>query len=297
MSLVGEAYRRSQGHPEPVRPEGEVTLSRRKLSLIIAATAVFTSLSVILLNELRSAPDSFELTESALSGSRKELQTSVDALVSTNETIPNTNTNTNTNTNAALVPNAAGGRDRLPSANSVNVSEWDEPEDHRVQDLYRARALDLSRQEEKGSRSEPPDSRVVNAGSAQVFSGSADVSQASVAPAQNEPAGDSGIGSDAILQQAQKLLLAEPATRASSLPTIEELPEADRDRIPTLLYSAHDFQPKGESRVMINREWYSVGERLTSRLILREIRKSDIVVESDDGFRVIVPALASWVNL
>jgi hypothetical protein len=297
MSLVGEAYRRSQGHPEPVRPEGEVTLSRRKLSLIIAATAVFTSLSVILLNELRSAPDSFELTESALSGSRKELQTSVDALVSTNETIPNTNTNTNTNTNAALVLNAAGGRDRLPSANSVNASEWDEPEDQRVQDLYRARALDLSRQEEKGSRSEPPDSRVVNAGSAQVFSGSADVSQASVAPAQNEPAGDSGIGSDAILQQAQKLLLAEPATRASSLPTIEELPEADRDRIPTLLYSAHDFQPKGESRVMINREWYSVGERLTSRLILREIRKSDIVVESDDGFRVIVPALASWVNL
>jgi hypothetical protein len=295
MSLVGEAYRRSQGHPDPVRPEGEVKLSRRKLSLIIAATAVFTSLSVILLNELRSAPDSFELTESALSGSRKELQTSVDALVSTNEAIPNTNTNTNTN--AALVLNAAGGRDRLPSANSVNASEWDEPEDQRVQDLYRARALDLSRQEEKGSRSEPPDSRVVNAGSAQVFSGSADVSQASVAPAQNEPAGDSGIGSDAILQQAQKLLLAEPATRASSLPTIEELPEADRDRIPTLLYSAHDFQPKGESRVMINREWYSVGERLTSRLILREIRKSDIVVESDDGFRVIVPALASWVNL
>jgi len=289
MSLVGEAYRRSQGNPDPVRPDGAVMLSRRNLWLIIFATALCTSLAGVLVIQLRPASDSFEGVGSAMADATRDPQTSADALGSTNEITPSIH--------SAQTLDAADGRERSPSANGAELSVQNESEHQRVQDLYRARALDLSEPEKTETRSESDDPRSSNASATQVLSGLADVSQVSLSPVQNETIGDTGIDPGAILQRAQKLLQAGAVTRGSALPTIEELPEADRDGIPTLLYSAHDFQSAGESRVMINREWHSVGARITGRLTLRDIRESDIVIESDDGFRFIVPALASWVNL
>jgi hypothetical protein len=190
-----------------------------------------------------------------------------------------------------------GSRDRLLDANFPESGVRPELEDKRVQDLYRARAVALSKSEVAQTLSESADPLRDNTSPSQRSGALSNEGQLQSLVARDNSDRDSGLDSEAILQQAQKLLQAEAATRASRLPTIEELPEADRDRIPTLLYSAHDFQPRGESRVMINRAWYGVGERLTGRLTLSAIRESDIVVDSDDGFRFIVPALASWVNL
>ena len=289
MSLVGEAYRRSQGNPDPVRPDGVVILSRRRLWLIIATTVTCTSLILVALMQLKPESESVEVTESALHEVNADRRSSVQLSTPMNDTLRDNET--------AQMHDGARNRDRSLDANFAESGARPEQEDKRVQDLYRARALALSKSEVAQTLSESADPLRDNTSPTQSSGALADGGQSQSGVARDNSDRDSGLDSEAILQQAEKLLQAEAATRTSPLPTIEELPEADRDRIPTLLYSAHDFQPRGESRVMINRAWFGVGERLTGRLTLSEIRESDIVVDSDDGFRFIVPALASWVNL
>ena len=289
MSLVGEAYRRSQGNPDPVRPEGVVILSRKRLWLIIAATITCTSLVLVTLMQLVPESESVEVPESTLHEAKADGLTSVPLSAAMSDTMRDNET--------AQMLDGAGSRDRSLDANFPESGARPEQEDKRVQDLYRARAVALSKSEVAQTLSESADPLRDDTSPSQSSSALPNEGQSQSLVAPDNSDRDSGLDSEAILQQAQKLLQAEAATRASRLPTIEELPEADRDRIPTLLYSAHDFQPRGESRVMINRTWYGVGERLTGRLTLSEIRESDILVDSDDGFRFIVPALASWVNL
>jgi hypothetical protein len=246
---------------------------------------------LILVALLQLIPESasVEVTESALHDIEAERQTSVPLSVPMSDTKRDNET--------AQMLDRAGSRDRSLDANFPESGARPKQEDKRVQDLYRARAVALSKSEVAQTLSESADPLRDNTSPSQRSGALSNEGQLQSLVARDNSDRDSGLDSEAILQQAQKLLQAEAATRASRLPTIEELPEADRDRIPTLLYSAHDFQPRGESRVMINRAWYGVGERLTGRLTLSAIRESDIVVDSDDGFRFIVPALASWVNL
>ena len=289
MSLVGEAYRRTQGNPDPVRPDGVVILSRRRLWLIIAATITCTSLVLVTLMQLVPESESVEVSESTLHEAKADRLTSVPLSAAMSDTMRASE--------RAQMHDGAGSRDRSLDEDSPESGARPEQEDKRVRDLYRARAEALSKSEVAQTLSESADPLSDNTSSTQGSGALSDGGQSQSLVARDNSDRDSGLDSEAILQQAQRLLQAQASTRASSLPTIEELPEAERDRIPTLLYSAHDFQPRGESRVMINRAWYGVGERLTGRLTLSEIRESDIVVDSDDGVRFIVPALASWVNL
>ena len=47
---------------------------------------------------------------------------------------------------------------------------------------------------------------------------------------------------------------------------------------------------------MINREWWSEGEKISGITVV-EIREKSTVLEAKDGTRFIQPALSSWVNL
>ncbi len=101
-----------------------------------------------------------------------------------------------------------------------------------------------------------------------------------------------------LLARAQSLLAnsQRDAVLNSALPTLETLAEEARDRVPTLLYSAHDYRGEGGSKVMINREWWSEGQQINGIKVI-EIREKSTVFETQGGTRFLQPALSSWVNL
>ena len=83
---------------------------------------------------------------------------------------------------------------------------------------------------------------------------------------------------------------------AHPAPMLEELSQAVRDDIPTLIYSQHDYRASGgESSVLINRERRGVGDS-TAGVRVREILPDSVVLSyRDTVFRL--RALNSWVNL
>ena len=83
---------------------------------------------------------------------------------------------------------------------------------------------------------------------------------------------------------------------AHPAPMLEELSQAVRDDIPTLIYSQHDYRVNGgESSVLINRERRGVGDS-TAGVRVREILPDSVVLGyRDTVFRL--RALNSWVNL
>jgi len=101
-----------------------------------------------------------------------------------------------------------------------------------------------------------------------------------------------------VLARAQRLLASSQrdATLSSALPTLEALSKDARDDVPTLLYSVHDYRAEGGSKVMINRQWWAEGQKI-SGITLIEIREKSAVFETVDGTRFLQPALSSWVNL
>ncbi len=106
------------------------------------------------------------------------------------------------------------------------------------------------------------------------------------------------IDEQALLAGAQSLLNSSQrdAVIASQLPLLETLDQDVRDRVPTLLYSAHDYQNSGPSKIMINRQWWTVGDQIAGMTVI-EIRESSTVFETPDGTKFLQPALSSWVNL
>ena len=117
-------------------------------------------------------------------------------------------------------------------------------------------------------------------------------------PAIVPPSRSSSIDEEQLLAGAERLLAnsQRDTVLSSALPTLETLSENDRNRVPTLLYSAHDYQARGESKVMINREWWSEGQSISGIKVV-EIREKSTVLETQDGIRFLQPALSSWVNL
>ena len=101
---------------------------------------------------------------------------------------------------------------------------------------------------------------------------------------------------DALLEEAERQL-ESAATIDSTLPRLDELSPQIRDRIATLLYSAHDYASDGVSRVMLNGAWYSAGDTISGSLSLIEVQSDAIVLETLEGVQFIQPALSSWVNL
>ena len=76
---------------------------------------------------------------------------------------------------------------------------------------------------------------------------------------------------------------------------LENLSQRQKDRIPTIVYSDHDYSSDGESRVTLNGQQLRVGQRVAT------IRVVDILVDSVvlkvDGIEFRLRALNTWVNL
>ena len=76
---------------------------------------------------------------------------------------------------------------------------------------------------------------------------------------------------------------------------LENLSQRQKDRIPTIVYSDHDYSSDGESRVTLNGQQLRVGQRVAT------IRVVDILVDSAvlkvDGIEFRLRALNTWVNL
>ncbi|MEM1189646.1 MAG: general secretion pathway protein GspB [Pseudomonadota bacterium] len=78
-------------------------------------------------------------------------------------------------------------------------------------------------------------------------------------------------------------------------PLLAELSQQFRDEVPTLMYLRHDFNPGGDSTVLMNGETLRVGGR-TRGVELREILpQSAVLLFRGQEFRL--RALNSWVNL
>lgn len=80
-------------------------------------------------------------------------------------------------------------------------------------------------------------------------------------------------------------------------PMLGELSQQQKDAIPTLLYSAHDFRGDGgDSSVLINGNSVRVGGRVAAGVQVTEILPDSVVLEhAGRAFRL--KALNSWVNL
>jgi hypothetical protein len=77
--------------------------------------------------------------------------------------------------------------------------------------------------------------------------------------------------------------------------TIENLSQQQKDDIPTLIYSAHDFQTDGSAAVELNGQRLKVGQR-AGRVMIKDILVDSVILENSGvTFRLI--ALNSWINM
>lgn len=88
---------------------------------------------------------------------------------------------------------------------------------------------------------------------------------------------------------AQQSLIEHPA------PFLSELSQADKDAIPTVYYSKHDYIEGGRSSVVLNSKVLEAGDKVGG-LNVDEVL-SDSVVLSHHGIQFRLKALNSWVNL
>lgn len=78
-------------------------------------------------------------------------------------------------------------------------------------------------------------------------------------------------------------------------PLLQTLSKQYRDRVPTLMYLRHDYNPAGNSTVLINSATLGVGDR-SRGVEVREILADSVILGFEDReFRL--RALNSWVNL
>lgn len=78
-------------------------------------------------------------------------------------------------------------------------------------------------------------------------------------------------------------------------PLLEDLTKQFRDRVPTLMYSSHDFNSAGRSSVVINGETLTLTQR-SRGVEVREIL-ADSVILRFEGTDFRLKSLNSWVNL
>jgi hypothetical protein len=78
-------------------------------------------------------------------------------------------------------------------------------------------------------------------------------------------------------------------------PLLKDLSKQFRDRVPTLMYSRHDFNSAGRSSVVINGETLRPTQR-SRGVEVREIL-ADSVILRFEGTDFRMKSLNSWVNL
>jgi general secretion pathway protein B len=97
-----------------------------------------------------------------------------------------------------------------------------------------------------------------------------------------------------VLRRAQRQF-GEPLLEPHPVPLLGTLSQQAKDRIPTLIYSAHNFASDGNSTVTLNNKELKVGQR-TDGFTVKEILQ-DSVVLSWGGTEFRLRALNSWINL
>ena len=260
MSLVSDAHRRANGEIVTTQvPSHSMSVSSWVLSIVLAAA--LGSAATVWFVSTAFAPDSEVVVEPA--------QTPViNSAVS------------------SAKPVASG------SADPVETQTSSEPSAALMALYDRARAERTSFTQQSVESEMPASSIQIATDSAPVPSQSelSVPAQASMKPAE--------IDQNQLLARAQSLLASSQrdAALASALPLLDSLSDEARNSVPTLLYSAHDFQSQGVSKVMINRGWWSEGQQISGIKII-EIREKSTVFETGDGTRFLLPALSSWVNL
>lgn len=101
---------------------------------------------------------------------------------------------------------------------------------------------------------------------------------------------------DALLRQAQTQMQQAKAVEHAA-PFLADLSQQQKDAIPTVLYSAHDYHADAtRSKVLINGQSASAGSSIGKGLRVEEILPDSVVLSfAGQSFRL--PALSSWVNL
>ena len=89
--------------------------------------------------------------------------------------------------------------------------------------------------------------------------------------------------------------LGEPALVAHATPLLEDLSQQTKNAITSVMYSVHDWQPAGSSRVTLNGSVLSEGQQLNGFKV--EEILTDSVILSYRGTEFRLRALNSWVNL
>jgi general secretion pathway protein B len=89
--------------------------------------------------------------------------------------------------------------------------------------------------------------------------------------------------------------LGESTLTPHPVPLLESLSQQQKDRIPTIVYTNHDYNAQGASTVELNGKRLVAGQR-TDGVEVEEIL-SDSVILSLQGTRFRLKALNTWVNL
>ena len=76
---------------------------------------------------------------------------------------------------------------------------------------------------------------------------------------------------------------------------IENLSQQQKDDIPTLIYSAHEFKTDGSAAVELNGQRLKVGQR-AGPLVIKDILVDSVILENS-GVTFRLTALNSWVNM
>jgi len=115
-----------------------------------------------------------------------------------------------------------------------------------------------------------------------------------LAAAEGEAAAEDNLDIAELLRRAQSEL-GRPVLEPHDAPLLENLSQQQKDGIPTLMYTLHDWVPGGPSRVVLNGQALQVGQQ-HGGVRVEEIL-SDSVVLNWRGIRFRLRALNSWVNL
>jgi general secretion pathway protein B len=76
---------------------------------------------------------------------------------------------------------------------------------------------------------------------------------------------------------------------------IENLSQQQKDDIPTLIYSVHDYQTDGSAAVELNGQRLKVGQR-AEQVMVRDILIDSVILENS-GVTFRLTALNSWINM
>ena len=111
---------------------------------------------------------------------------------------------------------------------------------------------------------------------------------------EGEAAAEDNLDIAELLRRAQSEL-GKPVLEPHDAPLLEDLSQQQKDGIPTLMYTLHDWVPGGPSRVVLNDQVLQVDQQ-HGGFRVEEIL-SDSVVLNWRGIRFRLRALNSWVNL